>query len=589
MKLNKALLAVAVVGASAMVNANAQSVQMVGIGSSALFLELGQAAAKETAIGASCTFTKGSGTVFATDVRTGVGSLTENGQFWIAWTPTGTSCSTTSSATKIYAYLQTDSTVGNRCVLASPACKITVPTSLTTPQTPGNLLAPVQDQSSIPSAVQSALNQASFNTAGTDIRPEDAKFATVRALTPCGATIGGSNSQYLGLGYATSVGSHLGNSIIGDPTGTPVGSNDSFHVVDFNLTGSDPFSGNAVSSFTVYDVGAVPVVVFVNPQSPSGLGSLLVNNMPRTILSGFLDGTLGRVSDAVPQINISGTAGMTTFLREPLSGTYNTMEFAVPNNTELQSSQDVGLYTTSLLTNPNLALPSGSLGPNCSTTNPGVVGQNPLKEQVSRAGSSSSLRIRTIGTGNMIKNVIKTTDAMGYAFWGTGNFASATNLNAKYLTVDGVDPIQEVYDSGVLPVTTNGLLGNVTFSNVKNGSYPIWTKLRLVTTGSGIGANTLAAAAQNYVSPATPDFVPLNQLLVVRSHFAPPFNSSSVYDGSFPSTGGTNVPQNGSNICNGGSTPEAGGDVGGLVITLQADGDFCTDTGSSQGIVGRRQ
>jgi hypothetical protein len=586
MKLMKALLAVAVAGAGAMVNANAQSVQMVGIGSSALFLELGQAAARETAIGASCTFSKGSGPVFATDVRSGVGGLVENGQFWIAWTPTGSSCSTTTSATKIYVYLQTDSTVGNRCVLASPACKITVPTGLASPS---NLLKPILDQATVPTAVQAALNQASFNTAGTDIRPEDAKFATVRALTPCGATIGGSNSQYLGLGYATAVGSHLGVSVVGDPANSPIHSNDSFHVVDFNLTGSDPFSGNSVASFSVYDVGAVPVVVFVNPQSQNGFGSLLVNNMPRTILSGFLDGTLGRASDSIPQINVSNSGGTTTFIREPLSGTYNTMEFAVPNNTELQSSQDVGLYTTSLLTNPNLSLPTGSLGPNCSTTNPGVVGQNPLNEQVTRNGSSPSYRIRTIGTGNMIKNVYGTGDALGYAFWGTGNFASATNLNAKYLTVDGVDPIQEVYDSGVLPVSTNGLLGNVTFSNVKNGSYPIWTKLRLVTTGAGTGANTLAAAAQNYVSPTTPDFVPLSQLLVVRSHFAPPFNSGSGYDGSFPSSGGTNVPQNGSNVCNAGSSPEAGGDVGGLVVTLQAEGDFCTDTGSFQGIVGRRQ
>jgi hypothetical protein len=50
----------------------------------------------------------------------------------------------------------------------------------------------------------------------------------------------------------------------------------------------------------------------------------------------------------------------------------------------------------------------------------------------------------------------------------------------------------------------------------------------------------------------------------------------------FPSTG-VNVPFNG---VNGGT--EAGGDVGGMVYTYQADGDYIHDTSQTGGIVARR-
>jgi len=264
------------------------------------------------------------------------------------------------------------------------------------------------------------------------------------------------------------------------------------------------------------------------------------------------------------------------------------MEYAIPNNTEIQSSQDVGLASQNAF-NAGLTVPYY----NCTGSAPQpTAGQtvlsNALNVATHRGGSSpsNSKRERAIGTGNEVKAVLNTTDSLGYSFWGTSNFASANAANAKYLTVDGVDPLQQVWQDGLVPTTSNGLLGNVTFANVKNGSYPIWSKLRLAATPSGqTGASALATAAQTFVSPTQPDFVLASQVEIVRSHFAPPFNAASPlgYNANFPSAG-VNQPSNGD--C---SASEAGGDVAGLIYTLQADGDFCADTGIVYGNNGRRQ
>lgn len=584
MKLTKVLLALVAAVLFGAANANAQTVVMAGIGSSALFLEMGQAAALSPSIGAVCTWTvKGGVAPFVTDTRAGVG-LTETGQSWTAWTTNGGSCALPNAGYKIYFYLQTDSVVGTRCALAAPSCQITY--AAQTAGTQLNLLTGVTDQTSLPAAISTALNNLRVDTAGTDIRPEDGKFATIRALTACGATVDGTTtSQYLGLGYATSVGGHVGNSILG----APLGQGSSFHVVDFNLTGNDPITtGTAVPAFTVLDVGAAPILVFVNPSNEGGFGSLQVTNVTRGTLAGYLDGTFGTAGDLINQLpSTSGPAAVpvSVFVRESLSGTYNTMEYAIPNNTEIRSSQDVGRNT-------GFAKGIGSNNP-CSGGVSAYVGV-PLNESVSRAAGTSH-RYRTIGTGNMIKSVTSLADSLGYAFWSAANFASGGGTSpatAKYLTVDGVDPIQEVWTDGLFPQSGNGLLGNVSFSNIKNGSYPIWSKLRIVTTtlNPNNNAAALVAAAQSFISPSQPDFVPISQLLIVRSHFAPPYNSSSTYNASFSSTGGANVPQDGGPGCNvGGANPEAGGDVGGQVWSQQADSDYCADAVSTSGQINYRQ
>jgi len=86
--------------------------------------------------------------------------------------------------------------------------------------------------------------------------------------------------------------------------------------------------------------------------------------------------------------------------------------------------------------------------------------------------------------------------------------------------VDGVDPLLNSYGpypgsagpcvsgtcpAGTIPTPGNGGLGSVTLANVADGSYPIWSFLRLVCTGSGTStacaaANGLTTAAQSFVT-----------------------------------------------------------------------------------------
>src|SRR5208283_363871 len=190
------------------------------------------------------------------------------------------------------------------------------------------------------------------------------------------------------------------------------------------------------------------------------------------------------------------------------------------------------------------------------------------------------------GSGAVIGN------NLGYTFWSAANMGSGNGYSptaCKYLTVDGVDPIQENWTDGLVPQIGNQLLPNVSLSHVRDGSYPIWNITRMVgVTGSSTltAAQNLAAAAANFLSPVQPDFVPVgltngNTLVNVRSHFAPPginFLSSSC-----PTANGTSIP-----YCNtpsngdiAGGLAESGGDVGGMVYSQQADGDYNADTGNT--------
>ena len=565
MKLNLKLAMIGVVAILGFAATRAHS-QVVISGSSALYLEAGQASYAAQG----CAWTTSSKIFTLTDHRSGSGgsvNVTDTGTAWITWTPsTPGNCSTIVANTEVV-YVSTDSTVGNRCFFARPQCTLT--TTATANQAGNNQLPGVGD-SALPAAAITDISGQPTTVSATDIRPEDAAFATERALTGCGFPVAG--SKYLGLGYTS--GSQINGS-----TFQSAGGGSSFNVANFALTGNDPYTGTATpSSWTVTPVGATSAVVFVNPGNATGFGSLLAFNIDRAVLAGFLDGTYGRPQDLFPQgFSSTGTSGSVVYIREPLSGTFNTVEYAIPNSVEGLTSQEVGQASLSTITTGNLYPAFNCTNTTPSTTNTWLASQNPLNEKDSR-GSNFSYRERAIGTGNEVKAVLATPDSLGYAFWSGANFSAATASTAKYLTVDGIDPIQETWSDGVVPTSGNGLLGNVTLSHVKDGTYPIWTLLRLVslpgTPGATVASN-LAKAALNFLSPHQPDFVPVDQLLVVRSHFSPPGVA-------YPGNAGT--PANGS-----GSSAESGGDVGGLVLTLQSEGDYNLDNGVQTGSTGLRQ
>ncbi|MGA9673648.1 MAG: hypothetical protein WBQ94_30935 [Terracidiphilus sp.] len=588
--------------AAASANVHAQTVGLGIAGSSAQFQEAGQAAAGQLG----CLLVTSSKNFTLNDVRgsgsTGV-SVADSAAGWVAWVPAvaGNCAGTNAANGSVYYYINTDSVVGNRCFFGSPSCSVAFSGTVTTTCFPGVTCA-----TSLPAGVQSAITSSRVNVAATDIRPEDGEFAMTRALTPCNLTLG-TGSQYLGLGQQTA-NPNQGNPILqAGNTGTwTIGgynlntqlSASSFNVAAFNLQGNDPASGAAIANGTgnnwsVISVGAAPELVIVNPTDTNGLGSLSVTNVDRSTLAGFLDGTFGAVQDLVPQLfSSTGEVPVNVVIREPLSGTYNTMEYAIPNNIANQTSQDIG--EAALFANNNgLAFPAyyctGATVGGGKTWASQTAPNNPLQETNSHA-SVTSTRSRVLGTGNVVKVVEHATDSLGYAFWSQANFSSATPGNAKYITVDGVDPIQEVWSDGEVPTSGNNLLSNVSFSHVKDGSYPIWSILRLVASAvatscdSATGVHTVSCASlattlanneQKFVTPDFPDFVLKDQLSVVRSHFTPP---GVVY----PGNGGS--PSNGD-----AGSPEAGGDVGGMVYSQQADNDYSADNSTTTGQTGKRQ
>lgn len=523
----KFAFAVCLASVAGSASVKAQTVTLNGLGSSGLFLELGLGANAPTgAINASCVWSENTNSAVANDTSTG-STLTDKGSAWVAWTTAGGTCAVPGTSSQIYAYLSTDSVVGNRCLYnanlsTGSKCSISYPT--TDPASNGIILG-VSAEVPLPTVVATKLNSAVVNYAGTDIRPEDAEFAITRALTNCGSVVG-SSTQYLGLGYTN--GSAIKTGI--------TGSTSSFNVINFALP----------SSFFVTPVGATPIIVAINDAAGTGLRA--ATNITSQNLAFFLDGTTGTASGSP----------VTVYIREPLSGTYNTTEFNVPNRVgtsggSFATSQDVGLNQPVAQRNCTVTSP----WPVPSTT-PSTVLKNPLDFATTGGG----VRLRAIGTGQELSSVVgNTSNSLGYGFWSAANFAgfSAVTSSARYYTVDGVDPLAS---AGVIP-TTSSELASVSLSTTADGKYPIWSMLRLVNVGAtqNTAVAALSSSAQTFSTSTHPDFVALDNMLVVRSHFAPPAQTLTASNGSGSSAFGSNKAA----AC---SATETGGDVGGVVAGL---------------------
>jgi hypothetical protein len=532
-------------------NATTATVQLVGGGSSAIFLELGQAAFGIA--GEGCVWTsKSDPTILSRDDRTST-ATDEKGNYWVVWGPGSGTCAAPAGAFNVYSYEQLDSVVGDKCyfMVNSSSASGCIQVFTTAASTVGaNLLGTGFTDTNLPATVSAAVNGLRYNFIGTDIRPEDAKFASKRMFTTCGTSLsrepfGASTYSTQGLGYQTGT-TGVGTSVLS------FFSTKKFNVLDFNITGTDPITGKSVRAFNTTTIGAQPIVVVVS--SNSGAISA-ATNVPRSTLAKFMDGTLGRTTD-LP--GVTGTAAAVTMLtREPLSGTYNTIEYSIPNTVEFRTSQDVG---------------------NCSGTS---VNSNPMNIASANGKVTGAARKRVIGTGEMITQIqagTSTDNRLGYFFWSAGNASSFTSTNGKYLTVDGVDPIADNYSktNGVLPVGTTAL-ANVTFSNLNAGSYPIWSAVRLVNTaGVQTQVNTLITALQT-LNSTQHDFVTLANLAIWHSHF--PISSIGVTTGANGATINT-----ANDLCNAGKA-EAGGDAGGATVLKVNNLNYCADFSSTLGLI----
>ncbi len=237
-------------------------------------------------------------------------------------------------------------------------------------------------------------------------------------------------------------------------------------------------------------------------------------------------------------------------------------------------------------------------------------------------------------------NAFNVVNGIGYSFWSYGNLApmatgqscttsnpvTCTAYNGHYLTVNGVDPLFATaggaLDTNANPAgafnvpqcNLNGTLPcwshNIPFTNIYNGSYPLWSLLRLVTFENVSGKSATPAAVLNMTaydqeevanaSRNTADFVPfltnltnsgsltapawtgnLN-LWVFREHFVQSkingYNGHSACSPALTST--TTVSLQGGTSGQATCLVDLGGDVGGEVMTVQADFDFNSDFGN---------
>jgi len=563
----------------------APCVHFLGAGSSAIFQQFALTVVNDVAPNTSA-FT-GGGSIHHFTIKGGCSDSTHGGDcaglvdsrnpvipvesatYWLAWVcgnVGGSGACTGSNVTDIWFFNQVDSTVGDRNFLAQPSAKSYLATGVQSGTDPAaNLInaklflygdssgatsanctsSPTTcDAATVPADVYALANGAQLNAAMSDIRPEDALFATERANSAL------TGSPWTGLGYGGGPTTQVGASIVSSFTGsfaTPV---------LFGLPGTkDPFTGTTVpSTIQVFAVGVEPVVIIANRTNTNGLGytsggvpmyTNVVDNgaspvgtpSPIGLLFGGTNcngsSSAFGLGGAVPP---GGDFAVNPILREALSGTMNTTEFSIfrtyGGSLPVIFGSSVGnatsIPTTSQEAFVNGVNPLGGTGPNPPGTpcNTGLgkryraVGTG---EEVGKPGTCSA----TITGVGCVK------DSIGYTFYSFANVSSlATNPNYGYLTLDGVDPLFANYaggdpgqpatggaEQGELPscsVALNGgpggcLRGDVWthgnyFPHIVDGTYRAWSILRglcdsaalnCLATSDPFGTQAIMEAAQD--------------------------------------------------------------------------------------------
>jgi hypothetical protein len=267
-------------------------------------------------------------------------------------------------------------------------------------------------------------------------------------------------------------------------------------------------------------VGAAPIVFIT--QRTGALAT--VTNATDAELQQVFSGTNCNASEFG-----AASSNIQVYLREPLSGTMNTTEYTVfryPNFTGLSQETNVKAV-------------------------------NPLSSACASGGS----RYRAIGTSEEVSSVQNSvtnhgTDGIGYTFFSYGNVSAIANsASYGYLTLNGIDGIFHKYGTTIdpgqpsiagalpssanLPATCAGGLGsfpcaeskiwsgNLSFPNLRNGSYRAWSILRIVSNGTALAAaDLLVSGAQAYAANTVPDFVSVLKvsstdpgLALLRSHY----------------------------------------------------------------------
>jgi len=490
----------------------------------------------------------------------------ELGSVFIVWDAACSDSTGNTGVTDLWVDVQVDSTVGCRTFLAvnadgSDGAQLQIiPAAsggLVSPQTlwpDGNADVSLLTAPNVSAAIGTSSSGGQHMNVGlTDIRPEDALYATTRAMGTLNTT------TWSGLGYKGPTAE------IGAPIYTNQGTGTKAVPVKFALSGTDPITGKPARSFTTVPVGASPIIFGYNNAGSfdsnvenleAGIG---ITGTASKKAAHLWDGTTS-CNAANPAFGGTGSASntITVVLREPLSGTMNTTEFTTFRTTgNTHDSQEVGVI------------------------NPFNTPYNPL-DLACTGSSNTGHRVRAIGTGEVVNAILQKVaqpDArvIGYFFWGFANASKLTGASFNYLTVDGVNPLFGPLDTppanqefpncaGPCPSSGAGSIWTgPSFPHVRDGTYKQWSLLRwLVPTGDSdpYGPTQLASQAQVFADEKYADYVPFSTstdgLDVYRSHF-----KQSLISGN---NGAVNGTCNGVTACTLGGTAEAGGDEGGEIV-----------------------
>jgi len=481
--------------------------------------------------------------------------LPEIGNVFVVWIADSSNSTGNTNVTDIWTAVSVDATVAVRAFSAQETSGSGAQLQVI-PAVQGNLIFPTSlwadgraDVSLIGvTNVSNAIGTSStvtgylhINVALTDLRPEDALYATTRALGTLNTT------TWSGLGYKGPTPN------IGAPIFSAQGTGASSTPIKFALSGgTDPITHLAVPAYTTIPVGASPFIFVLNnggAYSSSTANFITgVGTKGPFPLAHLFDGTT-TADTHNPAFGGSGDGAgtpLTLILREPISAAANVVEFNEFRTTgNTSDSQEVGVV------------------------NPTRAPYNPLNLPTAIHGS----RQRANSTSEVV-SALKNPNTLGYIAFGFGNAAKLSGASWNYLTLDGVDPL-------AIPGTINQELpnGSVTsaasvwpstpsFPNLRNGTYKAWSVERYLVANSVIGTDpygpdVLAQSEQDSVDNTVSDFVPFHTsngsdgLDVYRSHFT--------QSGHIGNNGVATPP----NLLDGGNTlggaTEAGGDVGGAI------------------------
>ncbi len=490
----------------------------------------------------------------------------QNAKGWVTWQTSnpwdGTFSQAGTTLIGVCEYLSVDSIVGLRLFFATnsggtPAGVIDFPGGCGSTIPGANEVPLIPSDTALPTQVCSFINGLPFNAAPTVINAEDGAY---QAGIVCGAY------SAAGAGYGLSCGRSGGaaTSILS----SIAGSTGMVQVVDFNISGTDPVTGAKLAHSAAgadgapwvhLDAGAQPVLVLVNTSdtSSNGLGNAALTNVNRPTLGRVFTGQATRTRDLFAAQGLASKP-LTALVLEPLSGTYTVFQNQVTRTDEFAHSADQ-------LANNGGTPQQFGVGMPCPVTGwtfGGAGCASAATDQLdAKKTSTGGLKVRVIGTTEMVNCVAANsscgngsqedvagnalTNQIGFAFFSFGNVKKAVGL-AKYLTVDGVDPLYTSYSGGALPTCSAPCPGAVAFPNIINGSYPIWNILRVVTTGT-LGAYTGTFSSPTCEAGATvcrmvqevqesysqiPDLVPISSMQVFRQHIT--------VGSSTPETGGVN-------------------------------------------------